>query len=103
MATIEWTRGSTEDLRQIKEYIGQSAPDTAESFVQRLIASTNRLAAFPLSGSVVRAFSRFEAREILHGNYRIIYRVDGERVLILTVYHASRMLDEDCIPGSDDA
>jgi toxin ParE1/3/4 len=102
MATIKWTRGSTEDLRQIKQYIGHDAPDTAELFVKRLIASTHRLASFPLSGSVIKGFLRFEAREILHGNYRVIYRVDGDRVLILSVFHASRILDEDSISGMDD-
>lgn len=32
-------------------------------------------------------------REILLGNYRIVYRISGEVVEILTVYHGARLLD----------
>jgi plasmid stabilization system protein ParE len=33
-------------------------------------------------------------RHIIFGNYRIIYRVDGNRVSILRVVHAARLLDQ---------
>ena len=32
-------------------------------------------------------------REILHGNYRIIYRQTDDSVQILTVHHSARLLD----------
>ncbi len=34
-----------------------------------------------------------EIREILFGSYRIVYRVKGELVEILTIYHGARLLD----------
>ena len=34
-------------------------------------------------------------REILQGNYRLIYRVERERVIIVAVHHAARLLDTD--------
>jgi hypothetical protein len=40
-------------------------------------------------------------REILHGNYRIIYRAGKNLVEVLTVYHAARLLDERVIFGDE--
>ena len=31
-------------------------------------------------------------RELIFGNYRVIYRLEAERVLLLTVIHGSRNL-----------
>ena len=34
-------------------------------------------------------------RELILGNYRIIYRLQGELAEILTIYHGARLLDPD--------
>ena len=49
---------------------------------------------FPCSGQIVPELGREEIRELLKGDYRIIYRVAEHRVEILTVYHSARILDE---------
>jgi plasmid stabilization system protein ParE len=68
-------------------------------FIRRLIKSTERLRRLPLSGNIVEELRHRDVREILHGNCRIIYRVARNRVEILTVYHAARLLDERAIFG----
>jgi addiction module RelE/StbE family toxin len=97
MAKIVWTTQSRDDLRAIKAYIARDAPRTAELFVRRLIKSTERLRRSPLAGSIVEELRHRDVREILHGNYRIIYRAGKNVVEILTVYHAARLLDERAI------
>ena len=47
-----------------------------------------RLPAFPLSGRRVPEIRRPSVREIIQGDYRLIYRVDPDAVVILTVRHA---------------
>ena len=42
----------------------------------------------------VQGGERQDIRELLKGNYRIIYRVAEHRVEILAVYHSARLLDE---------
>jgi plasmid stabilization system protein ParE len=42
---------------------------------------------------VVPELGRQEVREIVHGAFRIIYRIEPERVLILTVRRAAQLLD----------
>jgi addiction module RelE/StbE family toxin len=89
---IYWTRQAREDLRAIRAYISRDAPATASAYVRRLRQSVSRLSDFPFSGEVVREIRREDIREILQGNYRLIYRLSEKRIDILTVFHGARIL-----------
>lgn len=89
---IYWTRQARDDLRAIRDHIARDAPVTAVSFVRRLRQSVNRLREFPCSGQVVPEYGREEIREVLQGNYRLIYRVAERRIDILTVFHSAQLL-----------
>jgi len=91
---IYWTRQAQNDLRAIREHIARDAPVTAVAFVGRLKQSTERLREFPYSGRVVPEYGREEVREVLQGNYRLIYRITKTRIDILAVYHTARLLGE---------
>ena len=91
---LYWTRQSRDDLRAIRDFIARDAPRTASAYIRRLRQSVERLREFPYSGQIVSELDREELREVLQGNYRIIYRVGDGRVDILTVYHGARLLDE---------
>jgi plasmid stabilization system protein ParE len=91
---IYWTRQAREDLREIRAFIARDAPITAAAFVRRLRASVDRLRSFPRVGQVVTELGNEEIRELIRGQYRVIYRCRIDRIDILTVYHSSRLLDE---------
>jgi toxin ParE1/3/4 len=91
---IYWTRQAREDLRAIRAHIARDAPVTANAYVRKLLASVERLRQFPFSGEVVPELGREDLREVLQGNYRLIYRVSETRVDILAIYHGSRILDQ---------
>jgi toxin ParE1/3/4 len=91
---IVWTRQAKEDLRAIREYIARDAPATAVAYTRLLRLSVSRLREFPFSGQVVPEIGKQHIREMIHGNYRIIYRVQNSLVEILTVFHGSRMLGD---------
>ena len=48
---------------------------------------------FPHAGRTVPELQVENIREILHGNYRLIYRETDDSVQILTVHHGARLLD----------
>jgi plasmid stabilization system protein ParE len=50
------------------------------------------LARFPLSGRVVPELHLSDYREVIVREYRIIYRLTAEDVLIVTVVHGKRDL-----------
>ncbi|NTV66601.1 MAG: type II toxin-antitoxin system RelE/ParE family toxin [Chlorobaculum sp.] len=61
-------------------------------FTELLLEKGDSIASFPEMGRVVPEFSRADIREILVGNYRIVYRVNPTQVVILTVFEWHRVL-----------
>ena len=55
--------------------------------------AVERLSTFPLSGRIVPECEDPAIREIIFGRYRIIYRVQGDLVELLTVHHGARLLN----------
>jgi toxin ParE1/3/4 len=72
--------------------MAHDSPAAAQAFARRVRAAVVRLADFPLSGRVVPEYGRQRIREIIVGNYRIIYRYSPEEVEIATVLHGARLL-----------
>ena len=45
-----------------------------------------------MAGRIVPEFERRDIREVLFRNYRIVYRVKEDQILILTVFEGHRLL-----------
>ena len=95
MTPIRWTESAQADLRAIKAFISRDSPVYARRTIERLRKADNRLSRFPGSGSRVQEQDLPELREILVGNYRLIYKFGDRCVLILTVVHAARQFTDD--------
>lgn len=95
MMRLIWSLQSLDDLQSIREYVARDAPVAAQRLIETLYVKAGSLAAHPRSGSLVDEDARGIYRQLLHGNYRIIYRVDAgmKIVRIVTVIHAARLLD----------
>lgn len=92
MARVSWTIQALNDLEAIGDFIARDAPSFAQVFVNRVFQSVERLEQFPHSGRVVPEIAQEDIREIIFGNYRIVYIVSNDEVSILTVFHSSRQL-----------
>jgi addiction module RelE/StbE family toxin len=89
---IEWTEPAVTDLETIRDYIKKDSNYYAIRFVERIIEAVESLERFPKKGRVVPEAEEENIREILFYSYRIIYRVETERILILAVIHGARDL-----------
>ena len=94
MAEIIWSPQSIHDLESIKSFVASDSPHYAGLVVQRLVAAVDRLMMFPNSGRIVPEFGDSAMREILWRNYRLVYRLVGENVDVVTVFHGDRLLGE---------
>ena len=101
MKKLIWTDESLADLQAIRDFIARDSPSAAITFLSRLTDSTERLLQFPFLGTVVVDLRREDVREILFGNYRVIYRVSQDVIRIWAVYHAARLLDDSVIPEGE--
>jgi plasmid stabilization system protein ParE len=61
--------------------------------VRKLRKAADRLRQFPEAGWVIDDIGAADLREIVYDRYRILYRFDGVRVVILRVWPAGRILD----------
>jgi toxin ParE1/3/4 len=94
MSRIVWTRTAIDDLRAIRAYISRDSVQYAKRMVERIKSAVERLEANPRSGGKVLEWDRDDLREIIVGNYRVIYRIYRRKIQILTVFHAARQLPE---------
>ena len=92
MARVGWTPQALADLDAICLFIARDAPAMASIFADRVFRATDRLAEHPRSGRIVPELDQDQLREVILGNYRIIYRLLGEDVQVLTVHHGARLL-----------
>lgn len=91
---LVWSPLALERVDEAAEYIARDRPEAARRWVRSLFEAVRRLERFPESGRPVPELShRPELREMIHGAYRVIYRVEPGRVSVLTVRHGRRLLD----------
>lgn len=89
-----WSRRATRDLEQIGMFISLEAPERARAFVQSLIERGKQAALFPNAGRMVPEYQDENLRELIEGNYRIVYEVSSSKrtVVVLTVFEGHRLL-----------
>lgn len=92
MVKIIWTELALEDLHSIHEYIAKDSKRYADRFVEKVIERVDQLELFPKSGRVVPEFNLQSLRELIEGNYRIIYKITARHIAIVRVHHAARQL-----------
>ncbi|HEX8692838.1 MAG TPA: type II toxin-antitoxin system RelE/ParE family toxin [Longimicrobium sp.] len=90
-----WSPLALERVVEIGEYIARDRPQAAADWVDSIFASVRHLERFPLSGRSVPESTRSDLREIIHGRYRVIYRLDPDYLIVLTVRHAAQELRPD--------
>ena len=92
MVKIVWTDFAIEDLRLIHEFISKDSKRYADRFIEKLLERVDQLEMFPKSGRVVPEFNIETIRELIEGNYRIVYKTSTTQIVILRVHHAARQL-----------
>jgi plasmid stabilization system protein ParE len=89
---IIWSPLSLDRVTEIARYIAQDNPSAAKKWVGALFDKVELLKSSPQAGRVVPETHSDDIREILYGNYRIIYRLEEKKVSILTVRHGKQIL-----------
>jgi toxin ParE1/3/4 len=93
VAEVRWTQQALGDLEATSEFIARDSSHYASLFVLDVLAAVERLERFPKSGRIVPEKNEPKIREIILGNYRIVYRLRNDIVEILTLHHGARPVD----------
>lgn len=90
---IKWTIPALDDVESIAEFIAHDSKHFASIQIEKFFLRAEILADYPLSGRIVPEAGDTTIRELIEGNYRIIYRVVSEaRIDILTIHQSQRLL-----------
>lgn len=82
-----------DDLRAIHDYVAQDSPKYADRLMDKIIERVDILEQHPKIGRKVPEFDNESIRELIEGNYRIIYQIESEdEIGIARVHHAARLL-----------
>lgn len=88
---VEWLTKALRNLDAEAEYIAADDPDAARLVVERITSAVAMLAKQPNLGRPGRVPNTREL-VVLQARYLVPYRVRGDTVQILRVFHTSRRL-----------
>lgn len=94
---VFWTDTAAADLRGILEYIREESPQNAETVLKQIQQAAAELDHAPFRGRIVPELLSFgirQYRELIVSRWRMIYRVDDERVYVLSVLDARQDVEE---------
>ena len=91
---IIWSPLAISRVTEIAEYILMDNPVAAEKWIDEIFNRVMQLKTYPKSGRMVPELEIEEIRELIYGNYRIIYRIIEKAIVVLTVRHGRQILQE---------
>ena len=89
---VIWSFEATADLNAIAEYISRDSAFYSASFVEEILTASRSLDIFVERGRLVPEISNPNIRELLIKEYRLIYNIEEQRIVILGLIHGRRDL-----------
>lgn len=95
MVRISWSNVAIEDLKAIRDYISHDSPKYAILQIRKIKERVQILRTNPNAGKANPESQNESIRELIEGNYRIIYElVSQAEINILLVHHGARALEK---------
>ena len=89
---LVWSPEAVEDIEAIASYVERDSPWYAKAVVSRIMETAHAIPAHPRVGRMVPEAGRDDVRERFIYSYRLIYRIEANRVTIVAVIHGRRFL-----------
>jgi addiction module RelE/StbE family toxin len=94
MVEIKLSPLALDNIQDIYDFISKDSPRYADKQIQQIFDRIKVLNTFPLSGKIVPEYEMEKRRELIEGNYRIVYQIYSETSIgIVTIHHHARLLE----------
>ena len=97
MAKVEWLKVADNDLFQIYNYIYEDSVYYSIKTINEIITKTDNLENFPYIGRKIPEHNRENERELIYKSYRIMYRIESDKIFIRRIWHSARKLPQKLI------
>ena len=91
---VQFTPSARTQFLSALSYIRRDNPSAAIRFRNRTEKHLRRLADFPESGRIVPEFPDLPYRELILAPYRFFYKIKGDVVWIVAVWHGAQVPKE---------
>ncbi len=91
---VRFTPTARRRILDVVAYILRENPPAARRFKQRAQTVLRRLERFPESGRALPEFPDLPYREVIVTPYRFFYRVAGNTVWVVAVWHGAQIPEE---------
>ncbi len=89
---LVWSPLSIQRIQEISDYIAADNLRAANTWIDSVFEKVETLKSSPEIGRIVPEIGKSDIRELLFGNYRIIYLSSKKQISILTVRHFKQIL-----------
>lgn len=98
MAEVIFSDNALDDIQSIAEFIARDSEKFARNQVRKFFEMSETLQDFPQLGRIVPEVAHATIRELISGNYRLIYWIPiKSRIVIICVFHSGRKLNKSFI------
>jgi len=91
---VAWTESAWQELEEAAEYIARDSPHFASALMHEAQLAAQSLKKSPQRGRVVPELRDASVREIFAKQYRLIYELGPNRVVVLSFLHGARQFPE---------
>jgi plasmid stabilization system protein ParE len=96
---VVWSAGAEADIAEIGSYLERVASlGVATAVVTKIREAANKYRDFPYPARIIPEFQDPDRRETFVYAYRLMYRIEPNRIYVLRVLHGRRLLKN--VPGS---
>jgi toxin ParE1/3/4 len=90
---VIWSPRAIDRAEEEAAFIAEDKPEAARRWLEAVFKVVDRLELFPGSGHPLPELDSARYRQVLYKSHRVIYRIDRDAVVILTVRRSKRLLD----------
>jgi plasmid stabilization system protein ParE len=90
-----WSPLSIQRIQEIADYIALDNISAANNWIDSIFRNVDLLKSNPELGRSVPEIGRPDIRELIHGNYRIIYSCSSKQISIVTIRHFKQILPQE--------
>ncbi len=94
---VVWSNAAENDVYGIIEYIARNNPSHAKQILHKIKRATSRLYHSPNRGRVIPELQEqgvSQYRELIMSPWRIMFRISGKSVLVLSVLDSRRNIED---------
>lgn len=91
--TVVWSPEAIEDIDAIATYIARDSVFYAGAVVSKILAASRSIPEQPLAGRIVPEIGDETIREKFIYSYRLVYKIQQDKIIIAAVIHGKRLLD----------